>query len=83
MTVTKGGQARDQLGVLKGASTYIIREAVPYQQERREEAMALPSISVINFAPTLDDRDIQNAIRAVNRQVLEDFAPIWAGAHAS
>lgn len=42
--------------------------------------MALPSISVINFAPALDDRDIQNAIRSVNRQVLEDFVPIWGSA---
>ena len=42
--------------------------------------MALPSISVINFAPVLDDRAVQNAIRSVNRQVIEDFAPIWGGA---
>lgn len=42
--------------------------------------MALPSISVINFTPELDDREVQNAIRSVNRQVLEDFAPIWGGA---
>ena len=42
--------------------------------------MALPSISVINFAPELDDREVQNAIRSVNRQVLEDFAPIWGSA---
>jgi len=42
--------------------------------------MALPSISVINFASELDDRDIQNAIRSVNRQILEDFTPIWGSA---
>ena len=42
--------------------------------------MALPGISVINFASELDDRDIQNAIRSVNRQVLEDFTPIWGSA---
>ena len=42
--------------------------------------MALPSISVINFASDLDARDIQNAIRSVNRQILEDFTPIWGSA---
>lgn len=39
--------------------------------------MSLPSISVINFSSHLNDQDVQEAIRAVNRQVLEDFAPIW------
>lgn len=39
--------------------------------------MAGPSISVINFATDLDDREAQTAIRAVNRQIREDFAPIW------
>jgi hypothetical protein len=39
--------------------------------------MALPSIAVINFASTLTDQAAQEAIRAVNRQVMEDFAPIW------
>lgn len=39
--------------------------------------MASPTISVINFVPNLSDRLAQRAIRAVNRQVEEDFAPIW------
>jgi hypothetical protein len=39
--------------------------------------MALPSIAVINFTSTLNDQKAQEAIRAVNRQVIEDFAPIW------
>ena len=39
--------------------------------------MSLPSISVINFSPHLGDQDVQEAIRAINRQVLEDFVPMW------
>lgn len=39
--------------------------------------MALPSISVVKFAPELSDEDVQATIRAVNRQVVEDFVPIW------
>ncbi|MBT5457395.1 MAG: hypothetical protein HOK82_12365, partial [Rhodospirillaceae bacterium] len=38
--------------------------------------MAFPTISVVNFSE-LDDRDLQIAIRAVNRQIQEDFAPVW------
>ena len=37
----------------------------------------LPNISVINFSPKLKDHDVQEAIRAVNRQIAEDFVPIW------
>jgi len=39
--------------------------------------MALPSIAVINFTSTLPDQAVQDAIRVVNRQVVEDFMPIW------
>jgi len=39
--------------------------------------MSVPTISVVNFIPELDDEDVQNAIRSVNRQIHEDFAPIW------
>jgi hypothetical protein len=39
--------------------------------------MSLPSIAVINFTSTLNDQAVQDAIRAVNRQVLEDFVPLW------
>ena len=39
--------------------------------------MTLPSIAVINFSQQLDEQEVQEAIRAVNRQVLEDFLPIW------
>lgn len=39
--------------------------------------MKLPTISVINFSNNLNDQDVQEAIRAINRQVLEDFMPIW------
>lgn len=41
--------------------------------------MALPTISTINFSGR-DDREVQAAIRAVNRQILDDFAPIWGSA---
>lgn len=39
--------------------------------------MQIPSIAVINFASKLTDQDVQDAIRAVNRQVVEDFMPLW------
>ena len=42
--------------------------------------MALPTISVINFSSNVDDRRAQQAIRVVNRQIQEDFAPIWGTA---
>lgn len=38
--------------------------------------MSLPTIAIINFS-SLDDQEVQRAIRAVNRQVTEDFMPIW------
>lgn len=44
--------------------------------------MSVPSISVINFSPALTDQDVQEAIRALNRQVTEDFAPVWGSAHS-
>ncbi len=42
--------------------------------------MNLPEIAVYNFSAK-SDADVQTAIRAVNRQVLEDFAPVWGGAY--
>lgn len=38
--------------------------------------MTYPTISVVNFS-ALSDSEVQDAIRAVNRQIQEDFAPIW------
>ena len=38
--------------------------------------MCLPTIAIINFS-SLNDQEVQRAIRAVNRQVTEDFMPIW------
>lgn len=38
--------------------------------------MAQPSIAVINFS-SRPDPEVQQAIRAVNRQIGEDFMPIW------
>jgi hypothetical protein len=38
--------------------------------------MPFPTISVVNFSD-LADNGVQAAIRAVNRQIQEDFAPIW------
>ena len=42
--------------------------------------MALPDIAIINFS-SVSDRDAQTAIRAVNRQVTEDFQPIWGSGY--
>jgi len=39
--------------------------------------MSVPTISIINFSPQLSDQAVQDAIRAVNRQIAEDFVPIW------
>lgn len=41
--------------------------------------MSLPSISIINFSSQLSDQAVQDAIRVVNRQVVEDFMPVWGG----
>ncbi len=41
--------------------------------------MSLPSISIINFSTELSDQEVQDAIRAMNRQVVEDFLPVWGG----
>ena len=38
--------------------------------------MNLPDIAIFNFS-NLNDQEVQDAIRAVNRQVIEDFLPIW------
>ena len=42
--------------------------------------MNLPPIAIINFSE-LDDADVREAIRAVNRQVTEDFMPVWGKAY--
>lgn len=39
--------------------------------------MSLPSIAIINFSLHAGDQEVQDAIRAVNRQIVEDFVPIW------
>ena len=39
--------------------------------------MQIPSIAIVNFATQLSDQVVQDAVRAVNRQVVEDFMPIW------
>lgn len=44
--------------------------------------MNLPEIAIFNFS-NQTDADVQRAVRAVNRQVLEDFMPVWgAGYHS-
>ena len=40
-----------------------------------------PDIAIINFS-SVNDRTVQRAVRAVNRQVNEDFSPIWGSAYA-
>ena len=42
--------------------------------------MPIPVIAVINFS-AVSDRVAQEAIRAVNRQVTEDFMPIWGSGY--
>src|SRR5262245_5499749 len=44
--------------------------------------MPQPSIAVINFTSTLDDNTVIEAINAVNRQINENFLPIWGCARA-
>ena len=39
--------------------------------------MSQPSIAVVNFSANLSDQTVQDVIRAVNRQIIEDFVPIW------
>ncbi len=39
--------------------------------------MSLPSIAMYNFSAHVNDQEVQNVIRAVNRQIVEDFMPIW------
>ena len=35
-------------------------------------------ISIVNRSRTISDRDLQRVIRAINRQVREDFEPYWS-----
>lgn len=44
--------------------------------------MSLPSISVINFTTQLTDQVVQEAVRAMNRQIREDFIPVWGNGRA-
>ena len=39
-----------------------------------------PDIAIINFSD-LTDADVQRAVRSINRQVVEDFMPIWGSAY--
>ena len=38
--------------------------------------MWLPTVAIINFSRR-SDQEVQDAIRAINRQVQEDFNPVW------
>ncbi|MGE0623746.1 MAG: hypothetical protein AB7I04_04750 [Pseudomonadales bacterium] len=42
--------------------------------------MDLPDLAIINFS-SVSEREARTAIRAVNRQVLEDFLPIWGSGY--
>jgi hypothetical protein len=42
--------------------------------------MNLPEIAVYNFS-NKTDTEVLRAVRAVNRQVIEDFAPVWGAAY--
>jgi len=39
--------------------------------------MSIPKIVVINFTTDISDRKVQTVVRAVNRQIIEDFMPTW------
>lgn len=40
-----------------------------------------PDIAVVNFS-SVNDRTVQRAVRVMNRQVNEDFAPVWGSSYA-
>lgn len=42
--------------------------------------MSVPDIAIINFS-SIPDGEVQNVLRAINRQVTEDFMPIWGSGH--
>ena len=42
--------------------------------------MTLPDLAIINFSD-VSEGEAHRAIRAVNRQVVEDFLPIWGGGY--
>jgi hypothetical protein len=42
--------------------------------------MDLPDLAIINFS-SVPEREARTAIRAVNRQVMEDFVPIWGSGY--
>ena len=44
--------------------------------------MSLPTIAIINFSD-VPDPGVQDAIRAINRQVIEDFIPVWGSGYVS
>jgi hypothetical protein len=35
-------------------------------------------ISIVNFTDSLEDEDVQQVIRAINRQIEQDFQPYWS-----
>lgn len=43
--------------------------------------MLLPTVAIINFSRR-SDQEVQDAIRAINRQVREDFMPVWGSARS-
>ena len=42
--------------------------------------MTMPDLAIINFS-NVSEGDARRAIRAVNRQVVDDFLPIWGGGY--
>jgi len=42
--------------------------------------MNLPDIAIINFSD-LPDSEVQDTVRVINRQVIEDFMPIWGSGY--
>ena len=56
--------------------------AASNSQNGKGVRMSLPDIAIVNFS-SVPDAQAQAAIRAVNRQVIEDFQPIWGSAYLS
>ena len=42
--------------------------------------MTMPDLAIINFSDVTEG-EARRAIRAVNRQVADDFQPIWGGGY--
>ena len=42
--------------------------------------MAQSAVNIVNYVPELDGHEVRHVVRAVNRHVEKDFAPVWGAA---